>query len=79
MCTGEFLFGAVAHFVTLFLTFVNILAQHLCILPVASLTRAVDIGQRRHDVVVGVLHASLLLVRHVAVSTTHSALAVDAL
>ena len=77
--TGQLLLGAVAHLGALLLTLVDVLAQHLGILAVAGLAGAVDIGQRRHDVVVGEFHTTLALVRHVAVGTAHAALGMDAL
>ena len=46
MGTGQFLLGAIAHLVTLLLTVIDILAQHLGILTVAGLAGAVDLGQR---------------------------------
>ena len=44
-----------------------------------GLTGAVYLSQRRHDLVVRELYATLLLVRHVAVGTRHPTLGMDAL
>ena len=64
------------YLVALALTLIHGLAQCVGTLPVASLARAVDVGERAHDVVVGVLDSAFTYVGHVAVGTAHAALAV---
>ena len=76
---GQFLLCTVANLRTLVLTLIDILAQGLGILTVTGLTGAVYFGQRRHNLVVTILHPTLLLVRHVAVGTAYATLSVDAL
>ena len=77
--TGKLLLGTGAHLVTLLLALIHILAQHLCILTVTGLAGAVNLGQRRLYLMVRELHAALLLIGHVAVSTRHAALGMYAL
>ena len=57
----------VVHFL---LSLIHVLAECLCVLPVAGLAGAIDLGQRTLHMVVGVLDATLLHVRHVAVGAT---------
>ena len=73
----QFSFQAVTHFVRFVLTFVNIVTQSLFTFAVTNLAGTVDHGQRAHNMVVAVLHATFALVRHVAIGTRYAALCVD--
>ena len=79
MRCGELFLHLGTHFQHLFLALVDILTQRLGILTVAGLARAVDMCERRHDVVIGIFHASLLDIRHVAVGTRKAPLTMNAL
>ena len=79
MRCGEFFLYLGTHLKHLLLALIDILAQRLGVLTVAGLARAVDMGQRRHDVVIGIFHASLLDVRHVAVGAGKATLTMYAL
>ena len=77
--TGQFLLSTVAYLVALLLTVIDVLAQYLSILTVTGLAGAVDLSQRRNNLVVAELHTTLLLIRHVTVGTRHAALGMDAM
>ena len=79
MGTSQLLFGTVANLVTLLLTVVNVLAQNLGILTVTSLAGAINLSQWRLNLVIAELHATFLLVRHVAVGTRYATLSVNAM
>lgn len=79
MGVGKLYIDESCEVVDLLLAFIDILAQGLGILPVTSLAGAVYVGQRAHDMVVGVFHTALRDIRHVAVGTRHASLSVYAL
>jgi hypothetical protein len=75
---GKLFLNPVAYLVALSLTLVHILSKRLGILSVTSLACTVDMSQRTHDVMVGILHSAFGDVRHVAVGTRNAALSMDA-
>ena len=79
MRRGELFLHLGTHLQHLLLALIDILAQRLGILAVAGLARAIDMRQRRHDVVIGIFHATLLDIRHVAVGAGKAALTMNAL
>ena len=76
---SQLLLNALAEVVNLLLALINILTQGLCILTVASLTSAVNVSQRTHNMVIRVFDAAFRDIRHMAVGTRDAALAVDTL
>ena len=73
----QFLFQTVADFVRFALTFINVIAQSLFALTMANLASAVDHSQRALDMVVTEFHAAFTLVRHMAIGTRDTSLAVN--